>query len=118
MQWSCLSIKLHDYSLHPTVGLKATTAGLIPLLIHFWWCSEKREYFKISKISTKKNCKNLPFSLKLQFAAQNLRLQPKQTPIKMFLESSLKYLQICQGKIHNEVILLKNQFYYTESTRF
>ena len=61
MQWSFLSIKLHDYSLHPTVGLKATTAGLIPLPIHFWWCSEKREYFKISKISTKKKLQKSPF---------------------------------------------------------
>ena len=59
MQWCFLSIKLHDYSLHPIIGLKAATIELLPLWTLFWRCSEKkiRKFRKFPK----KKLQNCPF---------------------------------------------------------
>ena len=86
-KWSSsLLVKLNDYSLHPTTGLK------ILLYIFFWNCSESIMDVLKSRNSPKNLCKTFPFSIKLQTRILNFQLKQKQNPGKMLLVSVLKYV--------------------------
>ena len=66
-------MKLHDYSLQPTTGLKP------PLQILFWECSKGKGCPKILKIP-KNLCKTVSSSLTLQACSLEFPAATKQTP--------------------------------------
>ena len=73
-------MKLHDYSLQPTTGIKP------PLQILFWKCSEGNRCSKIQK----NLCKTVSSSPTLQACSLEFPASAKQIPRKTFSGSVLK----------------------------
>ena len=71
-------MKLHDYGLHPTTGLKP------PLQILFWKCSKGKGSSKISK-TTNNFGKAASSSLALQACNLEFQASAKQLQEKSFL---------------------------------
>ena len=109
---------MHDYSLHPIIGLKVATIELLPLWTLFWRCSEKKRYPKISKISKKRITKLSLFLWRYNVQSRIFDFNKNRLSEKCFWRVFWN-LETCQGKVYNEVIYysLLKQHYYSESTR-